>query len=356
MKRFAARLLLLLPVLLGMILTSWIVDPDHIRDPDSYERGIARLLLDGKAVTNVAQADEAAVMIHYFSGLSAAPDVLVLGSSRSKQLRADSFPGRTFFNASLSGCSLTDYMALTALLESRGLLPRTIVIEMSTWFVGDEVVSVWPRFEIQQKALEAHILSGAPAPDVAADAAPADTRTRFLAPDYFQLSLFTFLDARFGDAAGESYRVLRPGEEPTGLTYLADGSEIFPLKRRKNLGTESVTALAIQAGQSPLGVPAAILPERQRVIEAFLLDLQSKGVEIILFLGPYHPATYEIMMGNQYRVVADIQRYYEDVAHRYGFRIVGSYNPADLNVDGSVYYDATHITPEALAGIFRIGR
>ncbi|MBV6397287.1 MAG: hypothetical protein HFACDABA_02897 [Anaerolineales bacterium] len=356
MKRFAARLLLLVPILLGVILTSWFVDPDHIRDPDSYERGIAHLLLDGQAVTNVNQPDEAAVMIHYFSGLSSAPDVIVLGSSRLKLLRADSFPGQTFFNASISGGSLIDYMALASLIEARGLLPRTLVIEMSTWFVGSEVVSVWPRFESLQPALEAHLLSGAPAPDVAAYTPAAAAHMRFLSPDYFQLSLFTFLDARFGDAAAESYHVLRPGEEPTGLTYLADGSEIFPLKRRRNLGSESVVALAIQAGQSPLGVPPAILPERQRVIEAFLLDLQSKGVEIVLFLGPYHPATYEIMMGNQYRIVAEIQTYYEDLARRHGFRIVGSYNPADLGLDGSVYYDATHITSESLAEIFRIDR
>lgn len=356
MKHLVSRLLFLLPVLAGMILTSWFVDPDHVRDPDGYERGIARLLLDGKAVTNVNQPDEASVMVHYFSGLSAAPDVIMLGSSRAKQLRSDSFPGQTFFNASLSGASLTDCMALTNVLESRGLLPRTVIIELSTWFVSDELSSVWPRFAVQQEALEAHLMLGASPPDVAGYNPPPEPYTRFLSPDYFQLSLFTFLDERLGDAQGDAYHVLQPGEEPSGLAYLPDGSEIFPLKRRKNLGNDSVTALAVQAGHGALGVPPAIQPERQRVLEAYLLDLQSKGVEVILFLGPYHPVTYKIMMGNQYRIVADIQRYYEDMARQYGFGLVGSYDPADLNLDGSVYYDATHITPEALAGIFKLDR
>jgi hypothetical protein len=352
MRRFFARLLFLLPVLAGMLLTNWFVDPDHIREPDAYARGIARLLLEGKPVTNISQPDEAAVMEYYFAGLSANPDVVVIGSSRVKQLRSDSFPGRTFFNASISGASMTDYMAITNLMESRGGLPRTMVIELSTFLLSNEIVSVWPRFEVQQKVLEAHFQEGQPVPAMEAEKTSLKTYARFLSPDYFQLSFFTFLDTRLGDAQGSGYHILRPGEEPTGLTYLADGSEIFPPQRRKNLGKESVTALAIDAGEHAAGIPKTLDKERQQVLEAYLSNLQSRRVRVILFLGPYHPTSYEIMLGNSNRIVVDIQKYYEELAQRYGFQIVGSFNPADLNLSGAVYFDATHITPEALAGLF----
>ena len=353
MKQFSLRLLLLLPILLGMVLTSWIVDPDHVRDPEGYERGIARLLLDGKPVTNITQADEAGILQYYFADLTAIPDVMVIGSSRTKLLRADSFPGQTFFNASLSGASMTDYLAITNLVESRGGLPRTMVIELSTFLLSDDMVSVWPQFEVQQAALEAHLFDGTPVPPMEEPSAPTlESYSRFLQPDYFQLSFFTLLDSRLGDAQGSEYHVLQKGEEPTGKTYLADGSEIFPPQRRKNLGKDSVTALAIDAGQYSAGIPKAIVAERQRVLEAYLTYLQSRGVKVILFLAPYHPVSYEIMITNRYRIIVDIQAYYEELAARLGLPLVGSFNPSDLGITKDVYYDATHITPEALAGIF----
>jgi hypothetical protein len=353
MKQFSLRLLLLLPILLGMVLTSWIVDPDHVRDPEGYERGIARLLLDGKPVTNITQADEAGILQYYFADLTAIPDVLVIGSSRTKLLRADSFPGQTFFNASLSGASMTDYLAITNLVESRGGLPRTMVIELSTFLLSDELVSVWPQFEVQQAALEAHLFDGTPVPPMEEPSAPTlESYSRFLQPDYFQLSFFTLLDSRLGDSQGRGVHILQPGEDPTGLTYLADGSEIFPLSRRKNLGKDSVTALAIDAGQYSAGIPKTILPERQRLLEAYLTYLQAHDVNVILYLAPYHPVSYKIMMGNQYQIIVDIQAYYQDLAQRLGLTLVGSYNPSDMGITKAVFYDATHITPEALAKLF----
>jgi hypothetical protein len=353
MKQFSLRLLFLLPLLFGMVLTSWIVDPDHVRDPEGYERGIARLLLDGKPVTNIAQADEAAILQYYFADLTSIPDVMVIGSSRTKLLRADSFPGQTFFNASLSGASLTDYLAITNLVESRGGLPRTMVIELSTFLLSDELVSVWPQFGVHKDALEAHFINGAPAPSMVGTSAPTfESYARFLQPDYFQLSFYTLLDSRLGDAQGSDYHVLQKDEEPTGLTYLADGSEIFPPQRRKNLGKDSVTALAIDAGQYSAGIPKSIVPEQQRVLEAYLAYLQAHDVKVVLFLAPYHPVSYEIMLGNRYSIIVDIQAYYEDLAARLGLPLVGSFNPGDLGITKDVYYDATHITPEALAGIF----
>jgi len=353
MKRFSLRLLLIVPILLGMVLTSWFVDPDHVRDPDGYERGIARLLLEGKPVTHINQPDEAAILQNYFSGLTGTPDVLVVGSSRTKLLRADSFPGQTFFNASLSGASMTDYLAVTNLVESRGGLPHTMVIELSAFLLSDEIVSVWPQFVVQKDALEAHFIDGMPGPPLTAPPAPTlKSYSRFLQPDYFQLSFYTLLDTRLGDAQGSEYHVLQNNEDPTGMTYLADGSEIFPPQRRKNLGKDSVTALAIDAGNYSAGIPKKIVPEQKRILEAYLTYLQAHDVNVILYIAPYHPASYEIMLTNKYNIIVDIQKYYEELAARLDMQLVGSFNPADLGITKDVYYDATHITPQALAGIF----
>jgi len=94
MKRFWLKILLLVPLPLIVVGFTWFVDPVHLRNADQYEYGIARLILDGKRVTNISNPNEAAYIKFVVDGLKTRKDVLVLGSSRSKLLRSDSFAGR----------------------------------------------------------------------------------------------------------------------------------------------------------------------------------------------------------------------------------------------------------------------
>src|SRR5271167_4741143 len=110
MKRFWIKLLLLLPIPLLVIGFNWLVDPVHLRSAYQYEYGIAHLILQGKPVTNISNPNEALYLKYYVAGLTNRQDVLVLGSSRSKLIRADSFPGLSLFNNSIGGAGLVDYL------------------------------------------------------------------------------------------------------------------------------------------------------------------------------------------------------------------------------------------------------
>ena len=195
MKRFFGRLLLIVPILFGVVAVNWLIDPVHLRDADQYERGIAQLISAGKGVTNIWNPNEAAYLESYIDGLQQRKDVLVLGSSRSKLIRSDSFPGLTFFNNSIGGGGLIDYLAIYELYRQKNLVPDTVVIELSPWIMYRDYASKWDAFDSHRGALERRVLH--PELDQSQPIQIGSTAStdwaEFLSPGYFQTSFYHWL-------------------------------------------------------------------------------------------------------------------------------------------------------------------
>ncbi len=356
MKRFWINLLLLLPVPLLVIGFNWFVDPVHLRNPDAYEHGIAHLVLAGKRVTNISNPNEAAFLEFVIAGLPARKEVLVFGSSRSKLIRSDSFPGHSLFNNSISGGGLVDYLAIYQMYRRKGLVPSLAVVELSPWILMRDYSSVWKAFNAQKQSLEQQALApsdGGNGPVKPHTLTHADL-TEFLSPGYFQTSFYTWLNHRTHPSRqNTAYCEWREGALPLGETMLADGSAIYPEHVQHPPDRERVTALAIQYAEKPAGIPTAIDPGRERVLEAFLDELARDGVRVVLYLPPYHPRSYSLMANSpQNRIIVDEQRVYETLARRKNLTLVGSYNPSDLGLDERAFFDGSHPTEETVRQIF----
>ena len=63
-------------------------------------------------------------------------EVVVVGSSRSMEVRADFFPGRTFYNSSVGSARLPDYVALYEAYRARGIKPSLFVIGIDPWVLN----------------------------------------------------------------------------------------------------------------------------------------------------------------------------------------------------------------------------
>src|ERR1041385_7536359 len=135
MKNFFGKLLLLLPLPLLVIGYNWFIDPVHLRDSEQYEYGIARQILAGQRVTNISHPNEEAFIKFIVDGSKSRRDVLVFGSSRSKLIRADVFRSGSFFNNSISGAGLIDYLAIYDMYRQHRLTPSTVILELSPWIL-----------------------------------------------------------------------------------------------------------------------------------------------------------------------------------------------------------------------------
>jgi hypothetical protein len=359
MRRVLPQILFALPLLAAVFLTNWFVDPAHLRDPDAYQRGVADMLLQGKAVTNVSNDDTSAVLEYSIRGQTSAPDVLLLGTSKSKVIGSDFFPGRTFYNAALSGSGLADLLVIYNMYEQRGFVPKEVILEVNPWLLTAGRNSQVPRFDAQSGAVERGLLKGEPVelPNLPKKTSPS-TRVylRMFTPDYFQSSSLALLNMLVNGNNGQ-IREFHAGDTPLGTTYFPDGSIIVPDQLLANLGTERPAADALKYGWDPPGgIPAQIDPHQRKVLEAFVQHLAASGVKVTFYIPPYHPISYQLMMDSPNKIVVDIQSYFEELAQAHGFAVIGSYNPADVGVTAADFYDVTHITADAIRRIFEEAR
>ncbi|MEW5940795.1 MAG: hypothetical protein AB1750_14090 [Chloroflexota bacterium] len=358
MKHSLSRILLALPMLAALLAANWLVDPAHLRQPDAYERRIADMLAQGKAVTNVVNEDDSAILEFSILNQKVAPDLLLLGTSKSKVISSDFFPGRRFYNASLNGSGLDDLVVIYGLFERRGLIPREMILEVNPWLLTEGRFSQSARFAARGPTAVRSLQRGGPIEitDLPPNRSSWRAYQRFLTPDYFQSSSLALLDWAFNGNNGQP-REFHEGDTPINATYLPDGSRIMPSYILSNLGSERPLAWALKYGWDPPGdVPWQIDPRQRKVLEAFVKHLADSGVKVTFYLGPYHPLSYRLMLDSPNRVVVDIQRYFIELAQSYGFTVIGSFNPADLGVTEADFYDVTHITPEATHRIFDLAQ
>lgn len=113
MKRLLRKLAFFLPLFLVMVGANYRLDPAHLFHGHEYA-AIARMLLEGQNVANLLDFDERLLQRHYLEGMTEPLEVVVLGSSRTQQIRADFFPGRRFLNSSVNHGSLRDISPFTS--------------------------------------------------------------------------------------------------------------------------------------------------------------------------------------------------------------------------------------------------
>ena len=112
MKRFLIRTSkIACPILIILVSVNYFGDAARIFDPE-YEREMSEILMSGRFITNINNYDERVFQKEVINRMAKAPEVLVLGSSRTMLINSSYFPGQTFFNNSVTGASIEDLISL----------------------------------------------------------------------------------------------------------------------------------------------------------------------------------------------------------------------------------------------------
>jgi hypothetical protein len=192
LKRFAFKMIFLLPIPIVMVAVNVIGDPANLFRSEDYEVEIARIMLSGRNVANLTDYNERRVQACFAERLVERRDVLVLGSSRSMQVSSDTFPSRTFYNAGLSGATLEDHVGLLELYVEGDKAPGVLVWGLDPWLLNRANGQTrW--MDLAGPCKRALVRLGRPVPpdveNAAAGAAAWEKYAQLLSPSYFQLSL-----------------------------------------------------------------------------------------------------------------------------------------------------------------------
>lgn len=340
-----------LPLVLVLPFVNRLVDPAHLFGGGAYEREVAATLLARRYVSGYSNCDERAVQREYVRGLRAAPDVLVLGSSRSMQVRTQTLPGRSLYNAAVASGTLEDALAIYGMWSERGLDPALVVLGLEAWMLNARHgMTTWRTLDPERRRTCRRLaIPCLPA----AEAEPqGDVLWELVSPRYLQASV-ALVAARLRAGADPLGRFQATDAPPERLAAKRpDGSHLYEGSLRKQTPPE-VRAIAGAVPPSMPGLDGMTGPDpaRARELEAFLSAVARRG-RLVLFLPPYHPAAWPTLAG-RFPAIRAVEREARSLASARGWRVLGSYDPAVAGCREEEFYDGQHPRESCVDHIFR---
>ncbi len=353
MRRFITRLLFLVPIPILVIVTNIAVDPANIRDEGPFEEYAASMILSGRNVANLRNCNERLLQKKVIEGTTTAPDVLVLGSSRTMQISSACYPERRFLNASISGAQLEDFIGVYGLLRRHDLTPKQVIIGLD----GSLLNLADKRYRWNSLELEYEELASQLGLTSNAKALLLGDNRRYLelaSPAYFRESVKALL------VHGGLDREFWPTENRNELVQvrMADGSLSYGEDVRGR-STDEVDMEAMKfatTGNTLFGLNQFTAIDEGRLVrlDRFVGYLEDTGVDVLLFVPPYHPIVWKVISSDPaYENVIESEARFRLIASKHGVPIVGSFDPGALNLASADFHDGMHPTKDAVRRILR---
>jgi hypothetical protein len=267
-------------------------------------------------------------------------DVIAIGSSRSMSLRGRFICGNPdFFNHSVAGARLEDYLAIIDFYREKGLLPGTIILGLDPWTFNrnNGLPEAWKIHETYYSRMVAEILSGKPAAD-----GKAGNRIGRRLARYGQLINL--------ENTMQNWEYLRRGKklhvtDSVGIDDFVrepDGSIHFPLRTRVARMEENPNS------RESLTVPKVCVQNFDSlhgtdVFEGLVRYLVKRGVKVVFLILPFHPDAYQSCRQDpECHMTLEAETYLRNVARRNNTIVIGSIDPGRLGFKGDDFFDAVH--------------
>ncbi len=346
MIQFLKKLfLVIIPVFLALITVNYFGDAANLFSKD-YEKKIAYEINKGNNVTNVYNCNERLLQKYIINNSLACPELLVVGSSRIMLINSNYFKGKTFFNNGVSGGTLEDIISIIQLYRDKGCLPKEIIIGLDPWTLNaNNGQTQWKTLETNyRRFFNLKPIDTFPKNQnlitKAKDFYISNIKYReLLSPSYFKSSFLRLI-------SGHTKPYVSNKKDNKFFTKLSDGSIIYDEELR-NSSIDKIDELVAKFVESDIYRVENFhrLDKLSQSKLVFLIDfLISNNIKVNLFICPYHPKVYEIIVkNNKYKKVIESERFFKKLAFEKGLMITGSFDPAKLNMDKSYFYDGMHL-------------
>lgn len=343
-----------LPILFYVIWVNYTVDCSGTFQGDQYLREVASMLLSGQDVVGYEQLNERQrdVMELIVSQMETAPDTIVLGSSRIMQMNTDIAQVDSLFNCALTGADWYDMLGTFYLFDKMDKLPKNVIIGFDPWLFDTSPDSTDAR---SNKRLYAEFLStrlGIPTQYEAQN--PNEKWQALYSLSYFQGNISYMLQSK--DGVKKPQPVEGDVYDQTTEVKRSDGSLLYSYEfRNRSQSDVDNDALGQTSNFFRMEEYTAPDTERLEIFEKFLSYLQSKQINVILVLTPYHPLVYDnaLEKADHYSGFFATEPALHRIAEKLDIPVYGSYNPYAIpNTSNADFYDGIHVRGECIARYF----
>ncbi len=361
MKGLFKRLAIFMPLVFLLSLTNYIVDPANVFKANDYEKSMVDIMLTGKNIANISNYKERIFQDYYIAASDEKKDIIMLGSSKSLQIGSDLFTRKSFFNHSVSGATLQDYMAILEMYIEKNKPPDEVIIELSPWILNaNNKQNRWENIRDYYYNFKKRLRTGAMPRIFSADKYAWAFRVKkylqLFSLSYFQGSVeYVLYMIRNKDFQQDFY--------PTDLTEsnvtvkCSDGHIVYYRDFRLTKPAKALENAKKYISRGPvygLGGFDKLDEGLKAQLEQFIDFLLSNKVKVVLFMPPHHPYVYGYLINSEsYDIIADEESYYRGLADKRGITVLGSYDPSLCGLDGNDFYDGVHLRNEAVERLFK---
>lgn len=345
MQRFIYKFLIIsLPVLFLLITVNYFGDAARIFDSE-YEEEMAETLMNGSFVTNISNYDERVFQKELINRMNNAPEILVLGSSRTMLINSAYFPNQTIFNNSVSGASIEDIIALFQLYKERNILPKKIIIGIDPWLLNEN------NGQSRWKSLEYFYNKYNNQSDSQITTSSLHKYGELLSLSYFQASIKVITQKIAGTSKPKA--TLKKFNETN--TKLTDGSLVYREDYRNATQNQINSKIDgyITGNIYSIENFETISDDIWTEFQEFISTLKKENISVEFFLCPYAPKVYDKVSIN-YPNVEKSENLIVKFAKANGIKVYGSFDPYGLGFNETFFYDGMHCKEKGIKEILNV--
>lgn len=143
--------------------------------------------------------------------------------------------------------------------------------------------------------------------------------------------------------------------ENKGLTICKDGTISYPENfRNRSEKKVDYSANATASTGKLFGFENFEKIDSSKIsqIEKFIDLAQRNDIEIIIYLGSFHPIIHNYIKEKSLWQVKEAEKTYKSIANKYGLKLIGSYDPFQQNLSNSDFLDGAHLKKASIKKVF----
>lgn len=337
-------------IIFSIMMFNYKVDSLGIFGNSNFLSKAANSLTNGELIAGLKNYDERLFQELIIRNLKVKNDVIAIGSSRTMQLRKRFFldDSVNFFNHSVSGASIEDYLSIIGVYELiHGYIPSTIILGIDPWIFNKyngqsrwKTLSRYYKYEINKVYHNNKI----------------DTNSINLTK-WKQLINYSYTSSNINFVIN---MLVNKGKvfyntntlEIDDLIKEPDGSVHHPYNKRYP-DEEKVKLKALEFTKASIySLENFDNLSNIKLFEDFIHYLQSKNIKVIFLLPPYNPISYNVLKKNKkYKNILVGEKYLIDFANNNKIELFGSYNPHKYNFKSYHFYDGMHPNENVIKNI-----
>jgi hypothetical protein len=314
----------------------------------SPEKWAAKELLSKNWVEGNRDVDRRALKLYLIEGETKAPDIVVLGSSRSMQIGNWLFPNKTVANYSVDSGHLEDHISLLQALRRKKILPKRLLLGIDQWILLDMPLST-------SRELSADFLAGLKELGRQTDDFQLWSRWQF---DDF-ISVNRFIDVLWSFRPRTcSFLVAGPRRQTDcfvykGLDYSVAYPKAFREKSPHSVRTELELVVSRRGRLYGFNNATQVGYERKKLFSDFIAYISQLGIEIAIFMPPFHPFVVDAYRNRlDWKLLQETEAFIQKVAAKHRVPVFGEGDSASVGCTEEEFFDAIHPRKSCLQRIF----